>query len=127
MLAQFAVTEYHEGAPGLAHGGVIAAAFDETLGAANELLRVPMVTGRLECDYVRPVPVGSVLFISAQCTAIAGRKIYTRAEGRLDRQDGLLAARAAAVFIQVPLEHFEIHGRPEDGWLARDRGFDVNP
>lgn len=127
MHAEFAVTEYHEGAPGLAHGGVVAAAFDETLGAANELLRIPMVTGRLECDYLRPVPVGAVLFIAATCNAVAGRKIYASAEAHLDAPDGPLAARAAAVFIKVTLEHFETYGRPDQAWLGRDRGFEVNP
>lgn len=127
VLARFTVTEYHEGAPGLAHGGVLAAAFDETLGSANELLRTPMVTGRLECEYIKPVPVGTVLFISARCTAVAGRKIYASAEARLGAEDGALAARAVAVFIKVPMEHFVIHGRADAAWLASDRGFEVNP
>lgn len=112
--AEFTVSEHHQGAPGLAHGGVLAAAFDEALGSLNWLLRSPSVTGRLETDFRRPVPVGSVLHIEAEIVGQAGRKIYTRAVGRLDAPDGPVALTAAALFVQVPLEHFRTHGRAED-------------
>ena len=35
VTAQFNVDELHEGAPGLAHGGVLAAALDEVLGETS--------------------------------------------------------------------------------------------
>ena len=111
--AELTVTEHHQGAPGLAHGGLLAAAFDEALGSLNWLFRQPAVTGRLETDFVRPVPVGSKLFIRCEVLGVSGRKIYTRAEGRLDATDGPLAVTAAAVFVAVPLEHFTTHGQPE--------------
>ena len=78
--AQFTVTEHHQGAPGLAHGGLLAAAFDEALGSLNWLLRRPAVTARLETDFIRPVPVDSVLHIEARVVAVVGRKIYTGAQ-----------------------------------------------
>jgi hypothetical protein len=69
VSAEFTVKEAHQGAPGLAHGGVLATALDETLGSLNWLLRVIAVTGRLETDFVRPVPVGTLLRLDAQVTA----------------------------------------------------------
>lgn len=111
------VTEAQQGAPGLAHGGLVAAAFDDVLGAVSWVLRAPAVTGRLETDYVRPVPVGSRLFITARATGVHGRKVYTEGEARLDAPDGPVAARAAGLFVRVPPSHFLEHGRPED--LAR--------
>ena len=58
VYARFTVTDAHQGAPGLAHGGLLACEFDEALGATiGHLLRQPAVTGRLETDFVRPVPV----------------------------------------------------------------------
>ena len=65
--ARFTVTEHHQGAPGLAHGGLLAAAFDEAMGYVLGLIGSPAVTGRLETDYVRPVPVGSTLVIDCEC------------------------------------------------------------
>lgn len=58
MLSTLEVGEYHQGAPGLAHGGIIATAMDEAMGVLNRLLLVPAVTVHLEVDYIRPVPVG---------------------------------------------------------------------
>jgi acyl-coenzyme A thioesterase PaaI-like protein len=132
--AEFTVTEHHQGAPGLAHGGVLAAAFDEALGSLNWLLRTPAVTARLETDFVRPVPVDSTLHIHAEVVGVAGRKIYTRAQGRLGAPDGPLAVTASALFLAVGLEHFSRNGRPSDVEAARSaatgggvRSYEVNP
>lgn len=136
ITATFAVTEDHQGAPGLAHGGLLTAAFDEALGSLSWLLRRPMVTGRLETEFLRPVPVGTTLSIVARVDGATGRKIYTSAEGRTHGAGGRLVVRAAAVFVTVPMEHFIKYGREEDvkAALAREdlraaarRVFDVNP
>ncbi|HSP39198.1 MAG TPA: PaaI family thioesterase [Frankiaceae bacterium] len=107
--AVFRVAEAHQGAPGLAHGGVLATAADEALGFLNWLLRRPAVTARLEVDYLLPVPVGTDLHLRAECTAVAGRKTFVRCEGRLDAPDGPTALRATGLFLVVPLEHFRKH------------------
>jgi acyl-coenzyme A thioesterase PaaI-like protein len=135
VTARFEVAGSHQGAPGLIHGGMLALAFDEALGSVNWMLRVPAVTGRLETDYLKPVPVGRTVYISAWCAGIHGRKLYHRAEGRLDGPDGELVARAAALFVQVGIEHFKKHGREEEVRAVMDRpeqyrplrAFEVNP
>jgi acyl-coenzyme A thioesterase PaaI-like protein len=117
---EFVVTGDHQGAPGLAHGGLLSAAFDEALGSLMWLLRLPAVTARLETDFVRPA-------------AVVGRKVYTEAVGRV--QSGEVALRARALFVQVGLEHFTAHGRAEeleavrrDASLHRtSQAFEVNP
>lgn len=106
LKAEFTVTENHQGAPGLAHGGLLSLAFDEALGKLMWLLRAPAVTARLETDFLKPVPIGTKLHISAQITGRVSRKVYTSAEGRLDSPDGVLAVRAAALFVIVPMTHF---------------------
>jgi acyl-coenzyme A thioesterase PaaI-like protein len=113
VFGVFTVTEHHQGAPGLAHGGLLTAAVDEILGSLNWLLAGPAVTGRLECDFRRPVPVGSLLYIDAEVVGVKGRKVFTRAVGRLDGPDGPIAISAAALFVQVPLQHFVDHGTAE--------------
>jgi acyl-coenzyme A thioesterase PaaI-like protein len=106
ISAQFTVTENHQGAPGLAHGGLLSLAFDEALGKLMWLLRAPAVTARLETDFLLPVPIGSTLLLSARITGVQGRKVYSEAEGRLNSPDGALAVRAASLFIIVPMKHF---------------------
>ena len=106
----FTVTQHHQGAPGLAHGGLLSAAIDEVLGSLNWLLGVPAVTGRLECDFRKPVPVGTTLFVSAQIDAVHGRKVYTSAQAHMNAIDGPTAVSAKAIFIQVDVQHFLDNG-----------------
>ena len=106
ITAKFTVNENHQGAPGLAHGGLLSLAFDEALGKLMWLLRAPAVTGRLETDFIKPVPMGSTLHITAEITGQVNRKVYTSAIGRLNSADGEIAVRAAALYIIVPMDHF---------------------
>ena len=106
ITAEFTVNENHQGAPGLAHGGLLSLAFDEALGKLMWLLRAPAVTGRLETDFVKPVPMGTTLHITAEITGQVNRKVYTSAIGRLYSPDGEIAVRAAALYIIVPMDHF---------------------
>jgi acyl-coenzyme A thioesterase PaaI-like protein len=106
ITAEFVVSENHQGAPGLAHGGLLSLAFDEALGKLMWLIRSPAVTGRLETDFMKPVPIGTTLHISAQITGQVKRKVYTEAIGRLNGPDGDIAVRAAALFVIVPMSHF---------------------
>lgn len=112
--SQFTVTAAHQGAPGLAHGGLLACAFDEALGSTvGNLMRRPAVTAKLETDFRRPVPVGSTLYIAAKLDGVAGRKIYVSADGHLDAEDGPVAVSARALFLVVGFDHFSTHGDPE--------------
>ena len=136
LTAKFTVTENHQGAPGLAHGGLLSLAFDEALGKLMWLIRTPAVTGRLETDFLLPVPMGRTLYIDARITGQAGRKIYTQAEGRLDSTSGEIAVRASALFIAVPMEHFikNLTDQYKDHLVKHpelmafvDPDFDINP
>lgn len=134
VTAEFTVRTVHQGAPGLAHGGVLTTALDETMGSLGWLMQMIMVTGRLETDFVRPVPVDTVLHLSARVTAVHGRKVYTEATGRIG-PDGPVAVRAEALFVKVGVTHFTEHGRDEEIQAAmadpdtvrRARAFEVNP
>lgn len=108
VQGRFTVTEQHQGAPGLIHGGLLAAAFDEVMGALNWLLLVPAVTGRLETDFRAPVAVGSEVVIDARIDSVVGRKVWCSATGHVGQRE---VAGARGLFVQVPLEHFEQHAR----------------
>jgi acyl-coenzyme A thioesterase PaaI-like protein len=136
ITAEFTVTENHQGAPGLAHGGLLSLAFDEAMGKLMWLIRTTTVTARLETNFIKPVPLGTTLHISAEITGQLNRKIYTAAVGRLGSPDGEIAVRAAALFVSVPMSHFltkapegflkEVAKNPE--LLAFvDPEFEINP
>lgn len=124
VTGAFTVTDDHQGAPGLAHGGMLSLAFDEVLGSLIWLIGKPAVTGHLETDYRRPVPVGTSLRIDAQVDAMAGRKLYMSAVGREDDEHGPVSVTASAVFVVVDGAHFTRHGRAADVAAGR---LEVNP
>lgn len=129
VTGRVTLTEHHQGAPGLAHGGLLAVALDEVLGGLGWLLHKPMVTGRLQVEYLRPVQIGRTLDLAAQVAGVDGRRIFCRASARLapvdpDQGPGEVAARAFGVFVAVPLEHFRTHGRALD---VPARSWEVNP
>ena len=136
ITAEFVVSENHQGAPGLAHGGLLSLAFDEALGKLMWLLRAPAVTARLETDFLKPVPMGSKLFISAEITGQVSRKVYCSAVGRLNSVDGEIAVRAAALFVIVPMSHFlqnapaeylEAIAKTPEVLAFVDPNFNINP
>ncbi len=118
VTGRMSATRDHQGAPGLAHGGVLTAVLDEVLGSLNWLIGVPAVTARLEVDFRRPVPVGSELVLDGRITGVQGRKVFMAAEARFT--DGTVALSAAAVFVSVPLQHFLTHGNANEVREALD-------
>ena len=91
----------YEGPPGCVHGGMIAGAFDEVLGAAQTMAGAPGMTGRLTIHYRSPTPLHQELHFIGELTRVEGRKIFT--EGKLFAGERL-CAEAEGLFISVNLE-----------------------
>jgi acyl-coenzyme A thioesterase PaaI-like protein len=106
VKGSFLVTEHHQGAPGLAHGGVVAAAMDEGMGFLLWQLQTMAVTAHLEIDYKRPVPMGARLEMAGEVEKVEGRKIFARMTGHVN---GELCVQASALFLMVGVEHFQPH------------------
>jgi acyl-coenzyme A thioesterase PaaI-like protein len=110
----------YEGPPGHVHGGLVAAAFDEVLGAVQALSGNAGMTGRLSVDYRAPTPLHRPLRFVARIDEVDGRKIHTSAELRAGE---LLCAEATGLFISVNFSHLakfqdkrnEGRGVPADG------------
>lgn len=96
-----------EGAPGRAHGGVVAALFDEAMGFVLSICSTPAYTGRLEVSYRAPVNLGQQLEFRARLTERRGRKLYMDAEAQ---QDGKVVAEATGLFVAVDPDHFATGG-----------------
>jgi acyl-coenzyme A thioesterase PaaI-like protein len=95
--------ERHQAAPGLVHGGLVAAALDEACGLLATWFRFPCVTGRLFVHYRRPVPINIELQLRARLDEERGRRVFVSGE-LTDGDEALAHARCA--FVHVPLEHF---------------------
>ncbi|PTL59576.1 PaaI family thioesterase [Paraconexibacter algicola] len=105
-----------EGAPGLAHGGAIAAALDDLFGGVLVLLETPAVTARLNVEYRLPVPLHTPLHLVARCTATEGRKLHMA--GTMSAGEAIVA-EASAMFVRVEIAHFEASGVPvPDAWRS---------
>ncbi|HXQ61791.1 MAG TPA: PaaI family thioesterase [Acidimicrobiales bacterium] len=96
-----------EGAPGRAHGGVVAALFDEAMGFVLSIACTPAFTGRLTVTYRAPVPIGFPLEFRARLTGREGRKLLMAGEARAG--DAILA-EAEALFVAVDPERFASGG-----------------
>jgi acyl-coenzyme A thioesterase PaaI-like protein len=94
-----------EGAPERAHGGVVAAIFDDVMGYVLLLERQPAYTGELTVRYLAPVPIGKDLSVRAWLRERAGRKLWLAAEMH---HDGKLLGEAEAVFIAIPPDRFGV-------------------
>jgi len=93
----------YEGPPGCVHGGYVAGAFDEVLGAAQALSGAPGMTGTLTVRYRNPTPLHTELLCVGELVGVEGRKIFT--EGRLYADD-VLCAEAEAIFISIDFARF---------------------
>ena len=92
-----------EGAPGRAHGGIVAAAFDDVTGFVIGLLHEPAFTGELTVRYVKPVPVDRPLEMRARLRGRERRKLFIEAEAR-DGEE--LVATCNAIYITVDPKQF---------------------
>jgi acyl-coenzyme A thioesterase PaaI-like protein len=68
-----------EGPPGMSHGGAVASALDESLGAVAWMLGHRVVVARLAVDFRNPVTLGVDATIEATIVHIEGRKVTCRA------------------------------------------------
>jgi hypothetical protein len=88
----------YEGVPGHVHGGMVAAALDETLGYLAVNHDIGGLTAVLTIRYRAPTPLETDLTIEATVVRSDGRKAFV--EGRL-MVGGAVAAEAEGVFVAV--------------------------
>jgi acyl-coenzyme A thioesterase PaaI-like protein len=96
---RFFVKQDHQGPPGYAHGGVIAAALDEAMALLLFERGTFAVTGRLEVDLVAPAPVGTFVRVSARLESEGERTLELSAEAAAE--DGRPLAAAKGTFVRV--------------------------
>jgi acyl-coenzyme A thioesterase PaaI-like protein len=103
VLGEVVFGSAYEGPPGCVHGGYVAAAFDELLGATQSLSGAPGMTGTLTVRYRTPTPLHTLLHMRAWIREVEGRKIFV--EGTLHAGDRL-CAEAEGIFISIDVTIF---------------------
>ena len=96
---RFFVKQDHQGPPGFAHGGVIAAALDEAMSLLLHGQGTLALTAELEVDLRAPAPVGSFVRLEADVEEVKGRRLHLAA--RALAEDGSEIARATGVFVEL--------------------------
>jgi acyl-coenzyme A thioesterase PaaI-like protein len=84
------------GAPGIVHGGVLAACFDQVCGHCAVANGYPGLTVRLEVRYSKPARVHTELSFEATVTGALGRQATVQSTCSLD---GVEVATCRAVFV----------------------------
>lgn len=98
----------YEGAPGRAHGGMVAALFDDITGFLLPLAGTAAFTGEITVRYHRPVPIEVPLEFRTRIEGRQGRRIRATAQCRAG---GEVVASAEVLFITVDIDHFGTPGR----------------
>jgi acyl-coenzyme A thioesterase PaaI-like protein len=98
VVARVVLGRAFEGAPGRAHGGIVAAAFDDVTGFVIGKLQEPAFTGELTVRYLAPVPVDEPLEMRARLDGRERRKLFISGEARAGES---VIATCRAIYITV--------------------------
>ena len=98
IAAEVNFGQAYEGPPGCVHGGYVAAAFDEVLGATQSLSGAPGMTGTLTVRYEKPTPLQTDLRFEGRLVGVERRKIFV--EGACYAGE-MLTATAKGIFISM--------------------------
>jgi acyl-coenzyme A thioesterase PaaI-like protein len=98
VVAKVTLQPAFEGAPGRAHGGIVAAVFDDVTGFVIGFIHEPAFTGELTVRFVAPVPVEQELTIRARLEGRERRKLFITAEATAG---GQVVATCRATYITV--------------------------
>jgi uncharacterized protein (TIGR00369 family) len=102
VSGRFLPRKEHQGFPGVAHGGIAAAALDEAMGWAMHAAGAWAMTARMEVRYRRPLPLGEEVIVTAEVVRDRGRRL--EAEARIETSSGEVLAEAKGLFLRMPEE-----------------------
>jgi uncharacterized protein (TIGR00369 family) len=112
-FCNFNLAKKYQGPPGHAHGGIIAVILDEAMGKVNKLRNVIALTKSMNVEYMKPVPLGKALTVTARERQVEGRKHTNVAE--ITDEAGSVLARSSGVFVVVDIgKMFSRHLQTED-------------
>ena len=106
VLGRTRLSSSYEGPPHGVHGGIVAALFDEVLGAAQGLAPPPGVTAQREGRYRHLTPVDEDLRVEGWIVEQRDRRVFAEATCHAGET---LTASATALFLRVDFEAVQAH------------------
>jgi acyl-coenzyme A thioesterase PaaI-like protein len=106
----------HQSFPGIAHGGIVAAVLDETMGRAlisGDPDRMAF-TAKMEVRYRQNTPLHTKLFVTGRIEKDRGRLVT--AVGKVKLIDGTITAEATCVLANIPPEELNQIDKALAGW-----------
>lgn len=104
IRGMFKIAPEYQGGPGFVHGGIVATLLDEVMAKVSRFEKDYCVTGELNVEYMKPVPVGEELTVEGWEVERAGR--IRRRQGEIRNSAGALLARGTGKFVEVDRERF---------------------
>lgn len=95
VKSEFVPDEYHQGWPGVVHGGVICALLDEAMGYITHYQGIKALTAKMEIRFFRPAKAGQKLFLVGEISRKNRKLVNTRS--RVELEDGSMVAEATAL------------------------------
>ena len=114
VVGEVRLDDRHQGVPGVAHGGAIAAIVDEVAGSVMLIRGERFVTANLTIDFRAPVIIGQLLTTIAWLESRDGRKHFVAVELSVD---DMAVGTAQALFVTVPEAHFSSLGTQQGAAL----------
>lgn len=120
VFVEHIIADHHQGYPGVAHGGIVAAILDE-VGGRVVMIKNPMrlfMTMKLEVKYRAAVPVGKPIKAVGWLIKDKGKLATAHAEIRLP--DDTVLAEAELLLTEPPDTVFTISDADQLGWKVYD-------
>ncbi len=102
VLVRFTPQEFHQGYPGVMHGGIACALLDETIGRTLVRHDIWAMTVDLKVRFHKPVPLNEPLTVVGEIVRLRSRMMEGKGEIRL--ADGSVAVSAEARYIHLPAD-----------------------
>ncbi|WP_460060580.1 hotdog domain-containing protein [Streptomyces sp. YKOK-I1] len=104
-VGEHTIPGHAAGAPGIAHGGYLAALVDEALALIGMAAAgSPTMTAHVEIDYARPTPVERRLHLRGSVERTSGRRLTAVVEG--GTVDGPFSFRGQGILIAVATDRW---------------------
>ena len=100
VSGRFTPRKSHQGFPGVAHGGIAAAAMDEAMGWAMYAAGAWAMTARMQVKYRRPLRLGEEVIVSAETVRDRGRRLEATAQ--ITTLNGEVICEADGLFLRMP-------------------------
>lgn len=102
ITVEFPVLDWQLNVSDIMHGGAIATAFDDAFGVFAHYLNnnKTVVTVNITLNYLKPIPKGDAILITAKATSVGKKLITLSGECRL-KSSGLLTNTAFGTFAVV--------------------------